>query len=103
LTIEQGSAPTKGVGGRKLTLNDYLEELTNEHKPEGRLSAVGRLDKDTSGLLLLSDDGILSERALRPGGGCTKVYEAMREPSAPCEPPSADGAMSERRVTGGMR
>ena len=70
-------------GGRKRTLNDYLADLTAEHHPLGRLSAVGRLDKETTGLLLLTDDGHLSERVLRPGG-LLKVYEAtvkLRSPA----------------------
>jgi pseudouridine synthase len=68
------------------TTQDYLADFTSEHRPSGRLSAVGRLDKETTGLLLLTDDGHLSERVLRPGG-CVKVYEAtvkLRSP-AKCE------------------
>ena len=37
---------------------------------------VGRLDKDTSGLLLLTDDGELAHRLLSPKSGIDKVYEA---------------------------
>ena len=83
LAVEQASQPTRGEGGRKRTLNDYLADLTAEHHPLGRLSAVGRLDKETTGLLLLTDDGHLSERVLRPGG-LLKVYEAtvkLRSPA----------------------
>ena len=83
LTIEQGSAPTHGHGGRKRTLNDVLTELEAVHEPSGRISAVGRLDKDTTGLLLFTDDGHLNEQVLRPGT-FLKVYEAtvkLREPS----------------------
>ncbi len=39
------------------------------------LNPVGRLDKDTSGLLLLSDDGKLLHRIIHPKSGCLKVYE----------------------------
>ncbi|KAG2440954.1 hypothetical protein HXX76_003807 [Chlamydomonas incerta] len=40
------------------------------------LSCVGRLDKDTSGLLLLTDDGTLLHRINSPKRGIWKVYEA---------------------------
>ena len=41
-----------------------------------RLFPVGRLDLDTEGLLLLSDDGQLANRLLHPRYGAEKVYEA---------------------------
>lgn len=40
------------------------------------LSAVGRLDRDTSGLLLLTDDGPLLHRIIAPKSKLPKVYEA---------------------------
>jgi len=40
------------------------------------LSTVGRLDRDTSGLLLLTDDGALLHRIVSPKAGLAKVYEA---------------------------
>ncbi len=40
------------------------------------ISPVGRLDRDTSGLLLLTDDGALSHRIVSPKAGLSKVYEA---------------------------
>lgn len=40
----------------------------------GRVHLVGRLDKDTSGLLLLSDDGEWSHRISSPRHRCAKVY-----------------------------
>ena len=40
------------------------------------LSCVGRLDKDTSGLLLLTDDGALLHRIVAPKAGLHKRYEA---------------------------
>ncbi len=41
------------------------------------LSSVGRLDKDTTGLLLLTDDGQLLHRIIHPKSGCLKVYHAV--------------------------
>jgi len=40
------------------------------------LSTVGRLDRDTSGLLLLTDDGQLLHRIVSPKSKLSKVYEA---------------------------
>ncbi len=40
------------------------------------LSTVGRLDRDTSGLLLFTDDGALLHRIISPKASVTKVYEA---------------------------
>jgi len=45
------------------------------------LSTVGRLDRDTSGLLLLTDDGQLLHRIISPKSRLPKVYEAtLAEP-----------------------
>jgi 16S rRNA pseudouridine516 synthase len=40
------------------------------------LSTVGRLDRDTSGLLLMTDDGALLHRIVSPKSKLAKVYEA---------------------------
>ena len=40
------------------------------------LFAVGRLDKDTEGLLLITDDGALSHALMSPTRHVSKVYEA---------------------------
>ncbi|MEG3192429.1 16S rRNA pseudouridine(516) synthase [Lysobacter sp. D1-1-M9] len=40
------------------------------------LSTVGRLDRDTSGLLLMTDDGQLLHRVVSPKSQLHKVYEA---------------------------
>jgi 16S rRNA pseudouridine516 synthase len=39
-----------------------------------RVHLVGRLDKDTSGLLLLTDDGVWSHRVTSPNHSCAKTY-----------------------------
>ncbi|AIF49009.1 pseudouridine synthase [Dyella japonica] len=41
------------------------------------LSTVGRLDRDTSGLLLFTDDGALLHRIISPKARVAKVYEAV--------------------------
>jgi 16S rRNA pseudouridine516 synthase len=40
------------------------------------LSPVGRLDKDTTGLLLMTDDGQLLHRIIHPKSACGKTYQA---------------------------
>lgn len=60
------SAASDGHGGRLVT------ELVSNYP--GRLVPVGRLDKDSSGLLLLSNDGELIKRLTHPRYGHRKVY-----------------------------
>lgn len=42
-----------------------------------RLYPVGRLDRDTEGLLLLTNDGPLAHALLHPSRGVAKVYRAL--------------------------
>ena len=46
---------------------------------------VGRLDKDTEGLLLLTNDGDLAHRILSPRSGVWKTYYAEHEGTASAE------------------
>jgi pseudouridine synthase len=71
---------------RYLMLNKPVGVLTTLSDPEGRrtvreflppsprLFPVGRLDADTSGLLLLTNDGELAHRLMHPRYGVRKVY-----------------------------
>ena len=43
----------------------------------GRLFLVGRLDKDSEGLILLTNDGALSERLTHPRYGVPKIYRVQ--------------------------
>src|SRR5215469_6302617 len=54
---------------------DLLPPRYRQRSPA--LSTVGRLDRDTSGLLLITDDGALLHRIISPRANVTKVYEAM--------------------------
>ena len=45
-------------------------------KGAGRLYPVGRLDADTTGLILLTNDGELANRLMHPRYGVPKVYRA---------------------------
>ncbi|HEX5967811.1 MAG TPA: pseudouridine synthase [Intrasporangium sp.] len=61
-------------GRRNLT--DVIEEKAAEH---GRLFHVGRLDTDTSGLLLLTNDGDFAHRMAHPSYEVDKTYVAEVE------------------------
>ena len=57
-----------------------LDLLPSQLRRQG-VFPVGRLDKDTSGLLLITDDGDFAHRVLSPKSGVWKVYEAEVEGS----------------------
>ena len=83
--------PLDPVAGMVLLLNKPLG-MTCSHKEDGALvydilprrwksrtpmiSSVGRLDKQTSGLLLLTDDGDLLHRIISPKRHVKKTYRA---------------------------
>ena len=48
-------------------------------KRDPKISTIGRLDKETSGLLLLTDDGQLLHRLTSPRHHVAKIYEATLE------------------------
>ncbi|GAD59947.1 16S rRNA pseudouridine(516) synthase [Brevundimonas sp. BAL450] len=84
-------APLDPPPGLVLLLNKPLG-MTCSHKEDGALvhdvlpdrwrrrdpaiSTIGRLDKDTSGLLLLTDDGDFLHRVISPRRHVAKVYRA---------------------------
>lgn len=59
--------------GRK-TIMDYLEDFENK-----RIFPIGRLDYDTEGLLLMTNDGFLSNRLTQPSSEISKTYIAKIE------------------------
>jgi 16S rRNA pseudouridine516 synthase len=97
--VEEGTLVT--VDGHPITTEKFTYLLL--HKPAGVVSStedprektvlsllpshlrkmglfpVGRLDKDTEGLLLLTNDGQLAHRLLAPGKHVDKVYYAQVE------------------------
>lgn len=57
------------------TIYDLLPERFAHRNPG--LNPIGRLDKDTTGLLLMTDDGKLLHKIIHPKSGCLKVYRAI--------------------------
>ena len=55
-----------------------LDDLPAEWKRRG-IFPVGRLDKDTTGLLLLTDDGTFAHRVISPKSHVSKLDEAVVE------------------------
>ena len=77
------------ICGRRLCCSSQIGYVTTLSDPEGRptirdlvrvpgrrLFPVGRLDYNTEGLLLLTDDGPLSRDLMHPGRGVPKTYSA---------------------------
>ena len=64
--------------GVTTTMRDrHAERDLRDFLPEGpRVFPVGRLDRDTEGLLLLTNDGDLAHRLAHPGHGVEKEYLA---------------------------
>lgn len=52
------------------TVMDYFKELNND-----ALSPVGRLDRATEGLLLITDDGVWNQKMTHPSNRKEKTYE----------------------------
>ena len=72
---------TKDERGRKTVL-DYIE------KKNTRLYTIGRLDKDTKGLIILTNDGDLTYRLTHPKFNIKRVYEVK-----------AKGIVEEKSIT----
>lgn len=63
--------------GRERTVMDVLQEGGLECPAFGALSPVGRLDRDTEGLLLITNDGALAHALLSPARHVPKTYYAL--------------------------
>lgn len=69
----------KPVGLLSVTEDKKQDTVLSLVTPEMRrmnLFPVGRLDKDTSGLLLLTDDGTFAHRVISPKSHIEKLYDA---------------------------
>lgn len=76
---------------------DLLPERWRIRKPP--ISTVGRLDKETSGLLLMTDDGALLHRAIAPKSKVEKRYVASL--ARPLRGDEADALLSGKLVLDG--
>lgn len=54
---------------KHMTVMEYLKDID-----DGNIVPVGRLDKETEGLLLFTDDGVLNQRLMRPETHVAKKY-----------------------------
>ena len=64
----------KAVGTDSRLLADLPNSLLHLLPPSPRLYPVGRLDKDSRGLLLLTNDGELTHQLMHPDFGHNKTY-----------------------------
>ena len=87
--VEVDGKPVTAQALRYVLLNKPAATVTTARDPQGRPTVVdlveeipervvpvGRLDADTTGALLLTNDGPLSHRLAHPRYGVEKVYEA---------------------------
>lgn len=63
---------TARTDDRYPTVMDYFRELNND-----KLSPVGRLDRETEGLLLITDDGKWNQEIIHPARHIEKTYEFL--------------------------
>ncbi|MEE4136471.1 MAG: pseudouridine synthase [Desulforhopalus sp.] len=95
-------------------LNKPPGYVTTAHDPQGRptvvsllkdvaarLFPVGRLDLDTEGALLLTNDGALAQKIQHPSHGVNKTYQALVDgyPTAKSVKRLADGILLEGKMT----
>jgi len=90
--VEVDGIPVTAQALKYVLLNKPAATVTTARDPQGRptvvdlveeiqerIVPVGRLDADTTGALLLTNDGPLSHRLAHPRYGVEKVYEAEVE------------------------
>ncbi|MFH1073215.1 MAG: pseudouridine synthase [Nanoarchaeota archaeon] len=77
LNKPQGYSCQKGEQAKK-TVYEFIQKLPGLDEQEKRsLHPVGRLDEDTEGLLIITNDGKLSSKILRPEKEIQKTYYAI--------------------------
>ncbi|HUQ23429.1 MAG TPA: pseudouridine synthase [Gaiellaceae bacterium] len=115
--VEVDGRPVAKQGLAYVLLNKPAGVVTTASDPQGRPTVValvehesrvvpvGRLDVDTTGALLLTNDGPLAHRLAHPRYGVEKVYEVetWREPDDQALRRLAEGVQLEDGVTAPAR
>ena len=85
--------PEGYVSATEDKINPYVTELLPEELQRMELFPVGRLDKDTVGLMILTNNGKLAHNLLSPKRHVEKLYrfECLDELSEECEKSFAEG------------
>lgn len=81
--------PQLGTDGAQLTIFDLLPSWLHSEL----LEPIGRLDKDTSGLLLLTEDGAMNQRMRHPTRAVPRTYRATL--ARPLADTAAEAALAE--------
>ncbi len=79
LLYKPAGCVTAITDNRYPTVMDYIED---EDMKKG-LAPVGRLDLDTEGLLLITNDGALTHKLISPSHHVPKCYEAVLDKAVP--------------------
>jgi len=116
--VEVDGIPVTAQALKYVLLNKPAETVTTASDPQGRPTVVdlveeipervvpvGRLDADTTGALLLTNDGPLAHRLAHPRYGVEKVYEVetWKEPNDEALQALAEGVELEDGVTSPAR
>lgn len=80
LFYKPGGCVTARRDRNERTVMDFFPEALRD-----RLSPVGRLDKNTEGLLLVTDDGALNHRLTSPAHHVEKTYYAVLDAPLPAD------------------
>ncbi len=95
--VQYGNKNLKQEKLRYILLNKTKDVITTMHDPEGRKTVydltkkacterivpVGRLDRNTTGLLLLTNDGNLADKLTHPSSDIRKIYEVHLDKPVP--------------------
>jgi 23S rRNA pseudouridine2604 synthase len=84
---EEGQIPAIRLATKDALWGDSGGDVVAAPDPKARLAPVGRLDLDSRGLLILSEDGVLAKAVIGPASTLEKEYLVQ-----------VDGAITERKL-----
>jgi len=96
-TVVMLNKPAGYVTATEDAFQKTVMELLPEKMRSWKLNPVGRLDKETEGLLLFTNDGELLHRLISPGRKVSKVYYARHQGEATGEDVEAFAAGMQLR------